>query len=182
MAKFKSRPLQNEDELKVMFGNIINEEQDHWNPMSANPIIPLSQDAPIDAEDETEMGADNDLDNVDEVQEVPPIIANAKKKAHVILEKPNKKPKTSTAIVIQEHISKISESASSFVSSRQAGITIEQVMGHVVVCGAELGSDEHFVATELFIKKEHREMFMTIPTNEARLSWLKRKYDMMFGK
>ena len=98
-----------------------------------------------------------------------------RKKAHVILEKPNKKPKASTALVIQEHISKISENASSFVASKQAGITIDQVMGRVVACGAKYGSDEHFVATELFVKKEPREMFMTMSNNEARLSWLKRK-------
>jgi hypothetical protein len=49
-------------------------------------------------------------------------------------------------------------------------------MGHVVACGAGYCSDEHFV------KKDHRKMFMTIPTMEARLSLLKRKYDMMFGK
>ena len=155
--------------------------------MSSNPIIPPRQHAPnrlsaniIDVEDENETGANNDLDNGDEVQELSPAIANAKKKAYVILDKPNKKPKTSTTLVIQEHISKISESASSFVSSRQARVTIEQVMGHVVAYGAGYGSDEHFVATELFVKKDHREMFMTIPTMEARLSLLKRKYDMMF--
>jgi len=136
----------------------------------------------IDAEDENETGGNNDLDNGDEVQEVSPAVAHAKKKAHVILEKPNKKPKASTALVIQEHISKISENASSFVAIKQAGITIDQVMGHVVACGAAYASDEHFVATELFVKKEHREMFMTMSTNEARLSWLKRKYNVMFGK
>ena len=55
-------------------------------------------------------------------------------------------------------------------------------MGHVIACGADLGSDEHFVASELFVKKEQREMFMTIPIKEARFNWLKRKYDMLFGK
>jgi hypothetical protein len=39
LENFKNRPLQNED-LKVMFGNIMNEETYHWNPMSSNPIIP----------------------------------------------------------------------------------------------------------------------------------------------
>ena len=55
-------------------------------------------------------------------------------------------------------------------------------MGHVIACGADLGSDEHFVASELFVKKEQREMFMTIPIKEARFNWLKRKYDMLFGE
>jgi hypothetical protein len=79
-------------------------------------------------------------------------------------------------------MSKISESAAAFVSARFGGISIEDVMGHVTACGAVPGSDEHFVATELFVKKEHRQMFMTIPTNEDRFNWLKRKFDMMFAK
>jgi hypothetical protein len=79
-------------------------------------------------------------------------------------------------------MTKIIESAQAFVAARFGGISIEEVMGHVIACGADLGSDEHFVATELFVKKEHGQMFMTIPTNEARFNWLKRKFDMMFGK
>jgi hypothetical protein len=75
-------------------------------------------------------------------------------------------------------MTKITESAQAFVAARFGGISIEEVMGHVIACGADLGSDEHFVATELFV----RQMFMTIPTNEARLNWLKRKFNMMFGK
>jgi hypothetical protein len=105
-----------------------------------------------------------------------------KRKTHIILEKPNKKPKTSIGITIQVNMTKISESAQAFVASRFGGISIDEVMGHVSACGADLGTDEHFVATELFVKKELREMFMTIPTNEARFNWLKRKFDMMFGK
>ncbi|XP_021305436.1 uncharacterized protein LOC8080028 [Sorghum bicolor] len=182
VGKFKNRPIQNEDDLKVMFGSIINEEIDHWNPMSSNPIIPPSGDAPhhidLDNGEEDEMGHDNDFDNVDE--EVSP--TPAKRKAHIILEKPNKKPKSSTALVIQDHISKISDSAQAFVASKQVGITIGEVMTHVIACGAAEGSDEHYVATELFVKKEHREMFMTFSTDEARFNWLKRKFDMLFSK
>ena len=124
------------------------------------------------------MGHDNDFDNVDE--EVSP--TPAKRKAHIILEKPNKKPKSSTALVIQDHISKISDSAQAFVASKQVGITIGEVMTHLIACGATEGSDEHYAATELFVKKEHREMFMTFSTDEARFNWLKRKFDMLFSK
>jgi len=157
-----------------MFGNIINEEQDHWNPMSSNPTIPLDDETPVDGIEAEEQPSeyptgDNNVDG-DEVEEVAqtPITNNARRrtpsqKPHVILEKPTKKPKSSTTLVIQEHISKNSEMASSFVSSRRGGITIGQVMEHVVACGAQPKTDEHFVATELFIKKEQRKMFMTIP-------------------
>lgn len=175
-----------------MYGSIINEEIDHWCPMSSNPIIPPSADGlhQIDLDNDEvhgeekggDMGATNDLDNGDEVFEVSPTPGNGKRKAHIILDKPNKKPKSTTALVIQEHISKISESAQAFVKNKQAGITIDEVMCHVIACGADLGSDEHFVATELFVKKEQREMFMTMPTKEARFNWLKRKFEMMFPK
>jgi hypothetical protein len=49
----------------------------------------------------------------EEVQAVSPSVANKKRKAHVVL-KILKKPKSSTALVIQEQITKIVESASSF--------------------------------------------------------------------
>ncbi|CAO2183483.1 unnamed protein product [Urochloa humidicola] len=42
-GKFKKKPLQNED-LSVMFGDIINGLSDNWNPMSSNSIIPPSQE------------------------------------------------------------------------------------------------------------------------------------------
>ncbi|PWZ30987.1 Cell division control protein 2 [Zea mays] len=186
VGKFKNRPLQNEDDMKVMFGSIINEETDHWNPMSSNPIMPPSPDQSphIDlenGEDNVEENGGQDIG--DDIFEVSPTPSNKPKtKATIILDKPKKKSKTSTGLVIQEHISKISKSADAFVSSRLGGISIDEVMGHVIACGAALGTDEHFVATELFVKKEQREMFMTMPTPESRFNWLKRKYALMFGK
>ena len=55
---------------------IIPPRQHAPNPLSANII---------DVEDENETGANNDIDNGDEVQELSPAIANAKKKAYVIV-------------------------------------------------------------------------------------------------
>jgi hypothetical protein len=167
----------------------MNEETDHWKPMSSNPIIPPnSVQDDIDLENEgEENGEGNGEENGDDIGEENLEVSLApsnkpKRKPHIILDKPNKKPKSSTGIVIQQNMTKITESAQAFVAARFGGISIEEVMGHVIACGADLGSDEHFVATELFVKKEHRQMFMTIPTNEDRLNWLKRKFDMMFGK
>jgi hypothetical protein len=170
-----------------MFGIIINEETDDWNPMSSNPIIPPSAD-PSDhvdlkngEESSEQNGEENNGEDIGEeiLQVSPTPINKPKRNAHIILEKPNKKHKTSTGLVIQENISKTLECAQAFVSSRLGGITIEEV---IITCGADLGSDEHYVATELFVKKEHRQMFMTMPTKEARFNWLKRKFEMVFGK
>jgi hypothetical protein len=43
-------------------------------------------------------------------------------------------------------------------------------------CGARCGSNEHFIATELFVSREQREMFLTMETAEERFQWLRRKY------
>jgi len=50
----------------------------------------------------------------------------------------------------------------------------------VIACGANFGSNEHYIASELFVKKEQREMFMTLPTDEIRFNWLRRKYNDKF--
>uniref|UniRef100_A0A0A9TM27 Uncharacterized protein n=1 Tax=Arundo donax TaxID=35708 RepID=A0A0A9TM27_ARUDO len=52
--------------------------------------------------------------------------------------------------------------------------SIKKAMKLVVECGAPEGSVEHFVASQLFVKPEMREIFFTITTPEGRLNWLKR--------
>ncbi|KAL6853637.1 hypothetical protein ACP4OV_019666 [Aristida adscensionis] len=51
---------------------------------------------------------------------------------------------------------------------------IKEVMRLVVECGATEGTDEHFMATKLLVKAEHRTMFLTLTTKEGRLDWLRR--------
>ena len=52
--------------------------------------------------------------------------------------------------------------------------SIKEVMGLVVECGAIEGSEEHFMASKLFVKFENRDMFLTLITKEGRFNWLKR--------
>lgn len=52
--------------------------------------------------------------------------------------------------------------------------SIKEVMNLAVECGAAEGTAEHFMATQLFVKAEHRDMFKTFTTKEGRLDWLKR--------
>ncbi|XP_020149347.1 uncharacterized protein [Aegilops tauschii subsp. strangulata] len=49
-----------------------------------------------------------------------------------------------------------------------------------ITCGAIESSDEHFIAYELFIKREQREMFLSMSA-ETRLGWLKRKFSVKYG-
>jgi hypothetical protein len=49
-------------------------------------------------------------------------------------------------------------------------------MDLVLKCGADYGINGHFLATQLFVKKQ-REMFFTLPTNKIRFDWLRRMYN-----
>jgi hypothetical protein len=73
-------------------------------------------------------------------------------------------------------------SASSYASKKEGKYSIDEVMGHILTCGANYETNEYFIASELFMKKEQREMFMRFPTNELRFSWLTRKYMGKYGK
>lgn len=182
------------DDLTVMFGDIINDETDHWNPMSSNPIIPQNDDTPIEVDldvGENLDGGGDDIhvypteeDNggvaVNDIEEVSPSIGNAKRRSRVVIDK-GKKAKTGTALVIQEKLSEIAEQAKAFTSRKVGEVTVEQVMDLVLDCGAGYGTDEHFIATELFVKKDQRDMFMTLPTKDIRFGWLTRKFNAKYG-
>lgn len=186
-GKFRKKPIQNEDLLREMFRNITNEEADHWNPMSDNPVIPGSQKQPLDVDGENFDGenatqgdpfdANKEVD--EEVQEVSPSAVPNKPPRVAAVDR--KKAKSSTALLMVEAISKISDASSSFTAKKQEGITIKEIMEQVLDCGAAYGSDEHDIATQLFVKKEHREMFMTLPTREIRLSWLRKRHNDKYG-
>lgn len=51
---------------------------------------------------------------------------------------------------------------------------VKAVMRLAVESGARPGTDEHFMASKLFIKAEHRDVFLTLENSEDRLVWLKR--------
>jgi hypothetical protein len=95
--------------MRVIFGDIINDQSDHWNPMSSNPIIPTPEKEIFEVPDD---GGDGVGDEIDDTQDnSPSTILLANKRIP-----PQKKQRIGTALVIQEQITKIAESASSFIS------------------------------------------------------------------
>jgi hypothetical protein len=91
------------------------------------------------------------------------------------------KRRGSTSLVIQVAVTKIVEYANSFTSKKLGEVSVTQVMQAVLECGARHDTNEHYIATSLFVKKEEREMFMAFPTNEIRFNWLSRKYNDKYG-
>ncbi|CAD6229761.1 unnamed protein product [Miscanthus lutarioriparius] len=157
-GKFKKKGLENEDDLAKCFADITTIGIDHWSPHVVN----------VENVDETQEEATNfdpqDDDVIPETQEedigisLPP--ASGKRLARPV-EKSGKKAKSGNALLIQEAVN---------------------MMEVVIACGAGYDSNGHYIATELFVKKEQREMFMTLPTNEIRFTWLRRKYNDKYDK
>ena len=58
---------------------------------------------------------------------------------------------------------------------------MSSVMDEVIAYGATVGTGEFFMASELFVKRAQREMFLYMPL-ESRKGWLRRKYDLKYGK
>ena len=64
----------------------------------------------------------------------------------------------------------MASSANEYVSKRHEKYSIDEVMEVVIACGAGYDSNEHYIASKLFVKKEQMEMFMTLPINEIRFN------------
>uniref|UniRef100_J3MEK2 MIF4G domain-containing protein n=1 Tax=Oryza brachyantha TaxID=4533 RepID=J3MEK2_ORYBR len=75
--------------------------------------------------------------------------------------------------LVQNENGKLTNSEAS-VRMGSVGFGISEIMEMVVDAGANEGSDEHFIATMLFVKPEYREIFLTLTTPRVRLGWLKR--------
>ena len=68
--------------------------------------------------------------------------------------------KSGNGLLIQEVVKSMSSSANEYVSKRHGKYSIDEVMEVVITCGAGYDSNEHYIASELFVKKEQTEMFM----------------------
>jgi hypothetical protein len=80
---------------------------------------------------------------------------------------------------VDSFVEKASSSKSSATSSPNDHVRqeIAEMMESVISAGAVEGSDEHFYATQLLIKKEYRDVFLTLKTPEGKLAWLKRTWE-----
>jgi hypothetical protein len=47
----------------------------------------------------------------------------------------------------------MANSANAYAAKKEEKFSIEELMKAVIACGAAYGTDEHYIATELFVKK-----------------------------
>jgi hypothetical protein len=81
--------------------------------------------------------------------------------------------------LVNSFVDKASSSKSSTTSSPNDVVRkeIAEMLKSVIEAGAEEGSDEHFYATQLLIKKEYRDVFVTLKKLEGKLAWLRRTWE-----
>ena len=164
-GKFRSTPLENVELLNTMFEDMLDSTSSTTS--EANLAVSTIM------ESEHGDGDGNDTGIIDkEVDET-------------MLEKhSNEEPnltKSETSCVHAELIHPVNPDENvnprNYATSTRAdrvGSNISEVMELVVDAGVEEGSDEHFIATQLFVRPEYREMFLTLKTPRGRLGWLKK--------
>jgi hypothetical protein len=50
------------------------------------------------------------------------------------------------------------------------------MLNQVMKNGAEEGSDKHYYVTQLLIKKEYQDVFITLKKSNERLNWLRKDW------
>jgi hypothetical protein len=155
-GKFQKHGLQNEEHMVLMFEDITSDGTDHWNPALGSipqPSMP-------------ESSSTNSVFNVDDIVDVDQVETQTEenqKGKRLGMHVDGKNKKTKTTDVMQQQITKIGKIAegtqSSFESymKKEETSSVSLVMDLVVECGVRVGNDEYFIATELVVKREHRE-------------------------
>ena len=100
-----------------------------------------------------------------------------KRKANVVdnLFSPKKKGRNPMVKQVSQLIDVLSTSKRK--NEQKVEDNIIELMDQVVNAGAREGSDEHFMASQLFVKRENRAVFRSIKSNEGKVAWLKRMYE-----
>jgi hypothetical protein len=168
-----------------MFEDLRNAGDDHFDASSGlipehSPLINLE-------------GGDEDGDSEDVSSEEEEVTPPPKGKGKRIVGAENdkgKKAKTSHGQWMQDQVSKMvvfHERSVTLVKSMVArkeetkGPTIKEVMTIVKECEAATGTNEFFIASELFTKKAERGMFMTLDTSQERFEWLTMKHFVKYN-
>ncbi|WVZ67631.1 hypothetical protein U9M48_016683 [Paspalum notatum var. saurae] len=159
---FKTLPLEHEDKLQIMF--------ESTNVANATSLIPGGDRG--EGEGDIEVGDEGGIPKGPASGDV-----RAEKRPAHYSPKANKKKKKNFG---DECVKRLVGQSSRYSATSQVVDHVREeianMLDQVIKDGAEEGSDEHYYATQLLIKKEHRDVFSTLKTQNGRLSWLRRAW------
>jgi hypothetical protein len=172
---FKTAPLENEDELKVMFGPIVCTNE--------RTLVPGVEDANSSSDDHLEAtlgGGENSTPD-------PCTNATGKRKMRHDSPKPKKKKDSR-----EEYMKRLVEAFESRSMTTNKSITstdndpvrleIKNQLQQVMDDGSPEGSQLHLFATHLLTEKKYRDIFANLQTKEGRIAWLRNAYDIDLKK
>jgi hypothetical protein len=168
---FKTAPLENEDELKVMFGPIVCTNE--------RTLVPGVEDANSSSDDHLEAtlgGGENST---------PDPCSNATGKRKVRHDSPKPKRKKDSREEYMKRLVEAFESRSmttnkSITSTETDPVRVEvsAQLQQVIDDGSPECSDLHLFATHLFIEKKYRDIFASLKTTEGRNAWLSHAFEI----
>lgn len=182
-SKFKKAPLQHEDSLDIIF--------DGASCTNESALVPGAEGAAyVNLEDDEGEGDEPAGEDETTAWKESPHVDKGKKTARpkrAAHDSPGgKKPKKPfkdvqlkrlVDIVERSHGSKNSVNNAPGQVVDPVRQEISDMLDLVIEAGAREGSDEHFYATQLLIKKEYRDVFHTLKTPQGRLAWLTRTWE-----
>jgi hypothetical protein len=167
---FKTVPLENEDDLKIMFGPIVCTNE--------TTLVPGVQDANSSSD-----GHEEDILAAGE-NNTPDPSSTVKGKRKVLHDSPKPKKKNDLR---DEYMKWIVDAFESRTLSSYKSITsfdndpvrkeVAAQLEQVIEDGVAEGSDLHFFATHLLMEKHYRDVFATLKTKEGRNAWLRLAYE-----
>jgi hypothetical protein len=167
----QNSPLENEDELKVMFGPIVCTNE--------TTLVPRVEDANSSSDDHVEANLGGGENNTPD----PCSIVTGKRKVLHDSPKPKKKKDTKDEYMkrLVEAFELRSMNTNKSITSFETDpvrVEVAAQLQQVIEDGSEEGSDLHFFATHLLMEKRYRDVFATLKTKEGRNAWLCRAFEM----
>jgi hypothetical protein len=170
----QNSPLENEDELKVMFGPIVCTNE--------RTLVPGVEDANSSSDDHLEAtlgGGENSTPD-------PCTNATGKRKMRHDSPKPKKKD------LREEYMKRLVEAFESRSMTTNKSITsadtdlvrVEVIaqLQQVIDDGSPEGSDLHLFTTHMLIEKKYRDVFASLKTKEGRNAWLRKAFEIDLKK
>lgn len=170
--RFKDTPLENEAEMQIMFDAI--------SVTNESSVIPGVGKA-TENEDDTVLVDEKG----DGTPKISPVV-DKRKKEKTLHDSPHKNKKNKKTfkdecmkrlVDAYEMKAQSSKNSATSLGVDHAREKIAKLLELVIQDGAEEGSDEHYYASQLFMKKDYSDVFITLKTPNGRLNWLKRSWE-----
>jgi hypothetical protein len=170
---FRDAPLELEEQMRIMFDAI--------SVTNETSFVPSTDGGECEG-----AGAVSGVDNNEgPEEEQSPIIPNDRPTSAKRLATSSPKGKKKKTFRDQcmkrlvDAYEKKSESSNNSATLKAVDSVREEIgnmFDEVIKDGAEEGCDEHYYVTQLLIKKEYRDVFITLKTSNGRLNWLRRAW------